>query len=94
MDFITSHPDYKDAPIGMLNICMGSSSMTLAHGIEGGLENVDNIKAHVVVQPLNSGMWLEQMKVPGFMIRSAVRYNMKRGGVAYEDVFFRRWTAP
>ncbi|NOD92408.1 alpha/beta hydrolase [Ruegeria sp. HKCCD4884] len=83
VSFITSHPDYKDAPIGMLNICMGSSSMTLAHGVEGGLEQVDNIKAHVVVQPLNSGMWLEQMRVPGFMIRGAVKYNMRRGGVDF-----------
>ncbi|MEC7291187.1 MAG: alpha/beta hydrolase [Pseudomonadota bacterium] len=81
--FITSHPDYSEAPIGMLNICMGSSSMTLAHGIEDGLEGVDNIKAHVVVQPLNSGMWLEQMRIPGFMIRGAVNYSLKRGGVDF-----------
>lgn len=83
VNFITLHPDYKDAPIGMLNICMGSSSMTLAHGVEGGLEHVDNIKAHVVIQPLNSGMWLEQMKVPGFMIRGAVKHNVRRGGVDF-----------
>ena len=83
VNFITAHPDYKNAPIGMLNICMGSSSMTLAHGVEGGLEHVDNIKAHVVIQPLNSGMWLEQMRIPQFMIRRAVNYNKRRGGVDF-----------
>lgn len=83
VNFIAAHPDYKNAPIGMLNICMGSSSMTLAHGVEGGLEHVDNIKAHVVIQPLNSGMWLEQMRIPQFMIRRAVNFNKRRGGVDF-----------
>ena len=83
VNFMTSHPDYKDAPIGMLDICMGSSSMTLAHGVPGGLENVDNIKAHVIIQPLNSGMWFEQMRIPQFLIRRAVKYNLRRGGVDF-----------
>ena len=83
VNFVTAHPEYKNAPIGMLNICMGSSAMTLAHGVENGLENVDSIKAHVVIQPLNSGMWFEQMKIPSFMIRGAARYNVKRGGVDF-----------
>lgn len=83
VNYMTTHPDYKDAPIGMLNICMGSSAMTLAHGVPGGLETIDNIKAHVVIQPLNSGMWLESMRVPGFMIRGAVRYSERRGGVDF-----------
>ena len=83
VQYITSHPDYKDAPIGMLSLCMGSSAMTLAHGVEGGLETIDNIKAHVVIQPLNSGMWLEQMRIPQFMIARAVRYSMNRGGVDF-----------
>lgn len=83
VNFITSHPDYEDAPIGMLDICMGSSSMTLAHGVPGGLEHVDQVKAHVIIQPLNSGLWFEQMRVPQFMIRGAVNYNMRRGGVDF-----------
>ena len=84
VDFITSHPDYQYAPIGMLNICMGSSAMVLAHGVPDGLENVDNIKAHVVIQPLYSGMWLRRMHIPEFMIRGAVRHSVKRGGVDFD----------
>jgi len=82
--FVTSHPDYKDAPIGMLDICMGSSAMALAHGVPDGLEYVDNIKAHVVIQPLYSGMWLRQMRIPEFMIRGAVKHSVKRGGVNFD----------
>lgn len=82
--FITSHPDYKNAPIGMLDICMGSSAMALAHGVPDGLEHVDNIKAHVVIQPLYSGMWLRRMRIPEFMIRGAVRHSVKRGGVNFD----------
>ncbi|MEM9343883.1 MAG: alpha/beta fold hydrolase [Pseudomonadota bacterium] len=82
--FITSHPDYKDAPIGMLNFCMSSSAATLAHGVEGGLETVANIKAHVVLQPLYSGAWFRQMRIPGFMIRGAIRKSLGRGGPDFD----------
>ncbi len=82
--FVTSHPDYRDAPIGMLDICMGSTSMTLAHGLPDGLEHVDNIKAHVVIQPLYSGAWFRQMGLPAFMIRGAVNHSVKRGGANFD----------
>ena len=82
--FMVDHPDYRDAPIGMLNICMGSSSMTLAHGIPDGLERVENIKAHVVIQPLYSGAWFRQMGLPKFMIRRAVNISVKRGGPNFD----------
>ncbi|MDJ0748218.1 MAG: hypothetical protein QNJ11_01980 [Woeseiaceae bacterium] len=82
--FVTSHPDYVDALIGMLDICMGSSAMALAHGVPDGLEHVDNIKAHAVIQPLYSGMWLRQMRIPEFMIRGAVKHSVKRGGVNFD----------
>ncbi len=83
--FITSHQDYSDAPIGMIDICMGSTSMTLAHGGSDGLEHVDNIKAHVVVQPLYSSLWLRSMRVPEFMIQRANRINIKRGGESFDE---------
>lgn len=82
--YITGHDDYKDAPIGMLDICMGSTSMVLAHGIDGGLEHVPNIKAHVVVQPLYSGTWFRQLKVPEFLIRRAVKVSVDRGGANFD----------
>ncbi|MEM9556788.1 MAG: alpha/beta hydrolase [Acidobacteriota bacterium] len=84
VQFIVSHPDYKTAPIGMLDICMGSSAMALAHGVPDGLEHVEAIKAHVVIQPLYSGLWLRQMHIPEFMIRRAVDYSVKRGGVNFD----------
>ncbi len=82
--FITSHPNYTDAPIGMLNICLSSSAATLAHGVEGGLETIGTIKAHVVVQPLYSGTWFRQMRIPGFMIRGAIRTSVRRGGPDFD----------
>lgn len=84
VDFITSHPDYKNAPIGMLNICLSSSAATLAHGVEGGLETINAIKAHVVIQPLYSGTWFRQMRIPGFMIRGAIRHSVRRGGPDFD----------
>lgn len=82
--FITSHADYRDAPIGMLDICMSSTAMTLAHGVRDGLEHVNNIKAHVVIQPLYSGLWFRNMGLPMFLIRGAIRHSVRRGGPDFD----------
>ena len=78
--FITGHPDYKDAPIGLLSLCMGSSSTLLAYGIPGGLQEVPNIKAAIFVQPNFDGVFLKNFGAPAFLVNAANRASIRRGG--------------
>ena len=80
VNFMTSHPDYKDAPIGLFSHCMGSSSTLYAYGIDGGLQEAPNIKALFIVQPSNDGAFFKSMGIPGFLINQANRSSMRRGG--------------
>jgi alpha-beta hydrolase superfamily lysophospholipase len=78
--FISRHPDYKDASIGLLSICMGANSTTYAYGIEGGLQEYLNIKALLAIQPLGYTDLLQALRVPNFIINRANRLNLRRGG--------------
>ena len=78
--YISSHLQYKDAAIGLLSLCMGSSSTLYAYGIEDGLENISNIKAMVMVQPSCDGAFFKSTKMPKFLINSANKSSIKRGG--------------
>ncbi|WP_421856213.1 alpha/beta hydrolase [Oricola sp.] len=78
--FIIGHLDYKDAPIGLLSLCMGSSSTLLAYGIPGGLQEVANIKAVIFVQPNYDGVFLKNFGAPGFLVNAANRSSIARGG--------------
>ncbi|PAB59291.1 alpha/beta hydrolase [Anaeromicrobium sediminis] len=80
VEFISNHPDYKDASIGLFSICMGTNATSLAFGIKDGLENYKNIKAYVSVQPLNYGDFLEGMGMPKFLVNRANKANLNRGG--------------
>jgi hypothetical protein len=80
VDFITNHPDYKDARIGLMSICMGANSTTYAYGIEGGLQEYGNIKALLAIQPITFTGFLEAMGFPQFIVNRANEYNLHRGG--------------
>ncbi len=81
--FISNHDDYKNAPIGLLSLCMGSSATVLNYGIEDGLENHPNIKAMVIIQPLYTGAWFENWNIPKFLINQSAKYSLKHGGIDF-----------
>lgn len=82
VDFITSHPDFGNAPIGLLSICMGLASTTYAYGADAGLATVQNIKALVGVQPLLYNDFMKNvMHLPGFLNDRVDVRNSERTGV-------------
>ncbi len=85
--YITNHEDYKTAPIGLLSICMGCNSTTYAYGIEGGLQEYENIKAMVGIQPLGNSDFLDGLGIPNFLIERANKYSLDRGGKDFHDSF-------
>lgn len=80
VDFISNHPDYKDAIIGLLSICMGANSTTHAYGIEDGLQDYKNIRALMAIQPISYTEFLQALGIPKFLINRANKLNLKRGG--------------
>lgn len=88
VNFISTHPQYKDSQIGLLSICMGSSSTAFAYGLKNGLQNYPNIKALISVQPLRYVDYMNAMGVPDFLTHRINRYNIKRGGADLSDSFF------
>ncbi|GAL27652.1 hypothetical protein JCM19239_3256 [Vibrio variabilis] len=88
VDFISTHPTYQDSQIGLLSICMGTSSTSFAYGLENGLQNYSNIKALISVQPLRYLDYMSAMGVPDFLTKRVNKYNMKRGGADLSGSFF------
>ena len=52
INYISNHPNYKDASIGLLSICMGAASSTFAYGMEKEMKSFSKVKAMIAVQPL------------------------------------------
>jgi dipeptidyl aminopeptidase/acylaminoacyl peptidase len=81
VDFISNHSDYGDASIGLLSICMGSSSTTFAYGLEPEMNNYTNVKTMIAVQPLTYDYFVRAMGMPSFLIKSANKYCKNKRGV-------------
>ena len=75
VNYISDHPDYKDASIGLLSICMGSSSSIFAYGMEPELKNNAKVKTMIAVQPLTYDYFVKAMGLPNFLINSGNNYN-------------------
>jgi dienelactone hydrolase len=88
VDFITRHPDYKESNIGLLSICMGTSATTLAYGSENGLQNYENIKALVSVQPLTYAKFVKAMGIPNFLVKRANKPIQERTGINFSTNTF------
>jgi dipeptidyl aminopeptidase/acylaminoacyl peptidase len=88
VDFISNHPDYKDSKIGLLSICMGTSATALAYGVENGLQNYENIKALVSVQPLTYAKFVKAMGVPNFLVKRANKPIQERTGIDFSTNTF------
>jgi len=76
--FITQHPNYQNAKIGLLSICMGQGASTFAFGMEDEMKNFKNLKAMVSVQPLTYDYFVKAMGLPNFLINSGNKYNKEK----------------
>ena len=84
VEFIATHPDYQDASIGLLSICMGQGAATNAFGLEQGLKDYANLRCMISVQPMDYPRFIAAMGLPGFMARSAGKVIRKRTGIDFE----------
>lgn len=58
VDYIASHPEYKNAKIGIHAQCFGVNATTHAFALENGLQSRKNLKAISLTQPASWGMLL------------------------------------
>ena len=89
VNFITTHPTYKAADIGLLSICMGQGASITAFHMDEGLKNVAQIKTMISVQPMDYGCFVHAMGLPEFMIKSTDKAIRKRTGKDYNQTSWR-----
>ena len=88
VDYVSKHPDFKDAQIGLLSICMGAASSTYAFGKKDGLQNYDKVKAMVAIQPLRYPDFMKALGLDNFIGRGVTKKNNKRTGIDMNAVSF------
>ncbi len=88
VDFVSQHPDYKTAHIGLLSICMGAAASTYAYGEAGGLRENEQIKAMVAIQPLRYPDFIQALGLNNFIGRAVTRKNNRRTGIDMNEVSF------
>ena len=81
VDYISNHVDYKNASIGLLSICMGSSSSIFAYGMESEFKNNPKVKTMIAVQPLTYDYFVKAMGLPGFLVNSGNKYSKGKRNV-------------
>ena len=80
VDYVSKHPAYKDADIGLLSLCMGAGATTYAYGLEDGLGTRANVKAMIAVQPLLYSYFVKALGMPGFLQRAGGNVTTERLG--------------
>jgi alpha-beta hydrolase superfamily lysophospholipase len=82
VDFVSHHPLYKDAGIGLLSICMGAVASTYAYGLgDEGLKRYANVKAMIAVQPLHYKEFVKAFGIPGFLNKAGSKLSLERTGI-------------
>ena len=82
VDFISNHPTYKDANVGLLSICMGAASTTYAYGMgDEGLARYANIKAMIAIQPLHYKEFVKAFGIPAFLDKGGSKLSQERTGI-------------
>ncbi|MEM6344101.1 MAG: alpha/beta hydrolase [Bacteroidota bacterium] len=76
--FVSEHPEYKDASIGLLSICMGQSASVFAFGMEEEMHRIKNLKTMISVQPLTYDYFVDAMGLPKFLINAGNQYNKEK----------------
>lgn len=85
VDFITNNPEYQHCQIGLFSICMGHSATAIAYAREDGLQNYENIKALVSVQPLNYEKFVAALGFPKFIINRANKVIQQKTGIDFNE---------
>mmetsp|Transcript_7538 Transcript_7538/g.11244 ORF Transcript_7538/g.11244 Transcript_7538/m.11244 type:complete len:293 (-) Transcript_7538:788-1666(-) len=79
VDFITNHPTYNNAGIGLLSICMGGAASTYAYGLgEEGLSAFSTIRCMLIVQPLLYKDFVRAYGIPDFVSNMAAEVSKDR----------------
>ena len=87
VEYLTHHPKYSQADIGLLSICMGAASTTFSYGLEK-LSQIPQVKAMIAVQPLTYDYFVKAMGLPNFLINAGNRYNERKRGVKLDGDSF------
>lgn len=74
--FISEHPDYQAANIGLLSICMGQGASTFSFGMED-MKQFKNLKTMISVQPLTYDEFVKAMGLPQFLVNAGNEFNRK-----------------
>ena len=80
VDFISARPEFTNARVGLLSICMGAASTTYAYGLSDGLASREKVKAMIAVQPLLYSDFVKALGLPGFMERAGAKVSCQRLG--------------
>ena len=82
VEYISGDPDYQNASIGLLSICMGAAATTYAYGMgDEGLGRFSNVKAMFAVQPLHYKEFTKAFGIPGFLNKSGSKVSFERTGI-------------
>ena len=76
--YIAQHPDYKNADIGLLSICMGQAASTFAFGMEPEMKQIKNLKTMISIQPLTYDYFAANMGLPMFLVNSGSKYSKNK----------------
>ncbi len=88
VDYVRARPEYANADVGLLSICMGASATTYAYGLEDGLRSREQIKAMIAVQPLPYKQFVDAFGMPGFLARAGAKVSLERTGIDLEQKTF------
>ena len=78
VDYVANRPEYQNASIGLLSICMGAASSTFAFGLEEKMSSFPNLKAMVAVQPLTYDNFVNNLGLPKFLLNQGTRYSINK----------------
>ena len=78
VDFVSVRPEFANANLGLLSICMGAASTTYAYGLTDGLASRHNVKAIIAVQPLLYLEFVKALGMPRFIERAGAKVSRQR----------------
>jgi pimeloyl-ACP methyl ester carboxylesterase len=89
VDYISKHPDYRNADIGLLSICMGFGASIYAFGRDDGLRRYPQIRCMYGIQPMDYGTWLRAMGLPQWLRADVLAHLEKASGLDFEKASWR-----
>ncbi len=80
VDFVSARPEFANASIGLLSICMGAGATTYAYGLDDGMTRRTKVKAMVAVQPLLYSCFIDALGMPKFLANQGAKVTRERLG--------------